>query len=417
MSNSSWRQSRTVLMVLMCTAYLFDYADRMVVSSLLPMIKAEWHCSDAQLGMLTSIVSLFIAIFVLPLSVLVDRWSRTKMIAIMVFLWSFATLMSAVAKNYDQLLLTRAFTGIGEAAYTPATIALIAMLYPMANRAKFTGVWNAFAPLGAAVGFVVGGFVGNYYGWRHAMGLLALPGFVIAIIFWFAYDYQTQVIKEDESGGAVNFSWSAIFKSSSELFKIKALWYIFAAFAMNMAINSSILTWMPSYLIRSFGMNDKSAGTISGLFALLALVGAPLGGWWADRWMKSQAKARLYLPAIFSLVSAVLVMSALFIAKLNITLPLLLIFGLSTAIFLAPATAAIQDLVSPGVRALSIGFNVVIMNIGGSFWAPVFVGYLSDKIGLDKALLVLPVMGVVAAFLFYRGAKHYLKHIEVIGKK
>jgi predicted MFS family arabinose efflux permease len=71
-------------MVLMCTAYLFDYADRMVVSSLLPMIKAEWHCSDAQLGMLTSIVSLFIALFVLPLSVLVDRWSRTKMISIMV---------------------------------------------------------------------------------------------------------------------------------------------------------------------------------------------------------------------------------------------------------------------------------------------------------------------------------------------
>ncbi len=411
MNNFSWRQSRTVLMVLMCTAYLFDYADRMVVSSLLPMIKAEWHCTDAQLGMLTSIVSLFIAIFVLPLSLLVDRWSRTKMIAIMVFLWSLATLMSAVAKNYDQLLLTRAFTGIGEAAYTPATIALIAMLYPLANRAKFTGIWNAFAPLGAAVGFVVGGFVGNYYGWRHAMGLLALPGFVIAIIFWFAHDYKTQAMAHDENGSPVQFSWKGIWKLTSELFKIKTLWFVFGAFAMNMAINSSMLTWIPSYLIRSFGMNDKLAGTMAGLFALMALVGAPLGGWWADRWMKSQTKARMYLPAIFSLISALLLMAALLVSNVQITLFLILIFGLSTAVFLAPATAAIQDVVKPGVRALSIGFNVVIMNIGGSFWAPVFVGSLSDQIGLDKALLVLPLMGVLAAVLFYLGARHYAKDI------
>lgn len=411
MNNFSWRQSRTVLMVLMCTAYLFDYADRMVVSSLLPMIKAEWHSTDAQLGMLTSIVSLFIAIFVLPLSILVDRWSRTKMISIMVLLWSLATLMSAIAKNYDQLLLTRAFTGIGEAAYTPATIALIAMLYPLANRAKFTGIWNAFAPLGAAVGFVVGGFVGNYYGWRHALGLLALPGFVIAIIFWFAHDYKTQAMAHDENGSPVKFSWKGIVNLTSELFRIRTLWFIFGAFAMNMAINSSILTWLPSYLIRSFGMNDKLAGTMAGLFALLALVGAPLGGWWADSWMKSQAKARMYLPAIFSMVSSCLLMAALLVSNVQITLALILVFGFSTAIFLAPATAAIQDVVKPGVRALSIGFNVVIMNIGGSFWAPVFVGSLSDKIGLDKALLVLPFMGVIATSLFYFGAKHYAKEI------
>jgi MFS family permease len=411
MNNFSWRQSRTVLMVLMCTAYLFDYADRMVVSSLLPMIKAEWHSTDAQLGMLTSIVSLFIAIFVLPLSILVDRWSRTKMISIMVLLWSLATLMSAIAKNYDQLLLTRAFTGIGEAAYTPATIALIAMLYPLANRAKFTGIWNAFAPLGAAVGFVVGGFVGNYYGWRHALGLLALPGFVIAIIFWFAHDYKTQAMAHDENGSPVKFSWKGIVNLTSELFRIRTLWFIFGAFAMNMAINSSILTWLPSYLIRSFGMNDKLAGTMAGLFALLALVGAPLGGWWADSWMKSQAKARMYLPAIFSMVSSCLLMAALLVSNVQITLALILVFGFSTAIFLAPSTAAIQDVVKPGVRALSIGFNVVIMNIGGSFWAPVFVGSLSDKIGLDKALLVLPFMGVIATSLFYFGAKHYAKEI------
>lgn len=413
MNKTSWRQSRTILMVLMCTAYLFDYADRMVVASLLPMIKADWHCSDAQLGMLTSIVSLFIALFVLPLSVLVDRWSRTKMIAIMVFLWSFATMMSALSKSYDQLLLTRAFTGIGEAAYTPATIALIAMLYPLANRAKFTGIWNAFAPMGAAVGFVVGGFVGNYYGWRHALGLLALPGFVIAFIFWFAHDYETQAMDYDNNGNPVKFSLRGILKLTKELFKIKTLWFIFGAFAMNMAINSSILTWLPSYLIRSFGMNDKSAGSIAGLFALMALVGAPLGGWWADSWMKKQAKARMYLPAIFSLVSAILIMTAILVSTAHFTIPLILIFGLSTAIFLAPATAAIQDVVSPGVRALSIGLNVVIMNIGGSFWAPVVVGFLSDRIGLDKALFILPVMGVVASLLFYLGAKHYVKQLSV----
>ena len=61
-----------LILVMLSMAYLIDYADRMIIASLLPLIKQEWNLPDSQLGMLTSTVNFFIAIFVLPLSLLVD---------------------------------------------------------------------------------------------------------------------------------------------------------------------------------------------------------------------------------------------------------------------------------------------------------------------------------------------------------
>jgi predicted MFS family arabinose efflux permease len=118
------------LLTLISVIYLFDYADRKVMSALFDAIKTDWQLSDSELGLLNGIVSLMISIFVLPLSVIVDRWSRKYMIAIMVFIWSIATLMCAFAQNYNQLLFFRALTGLGEAAYAAAAV------YPVSLQPK-----------------------------------------------------------------------------------------------------------------------------------------------------------------------------------------------------------------------------------------------------------------------------------------
>src|SRR5690554_5471923 len=93
------------MLTIIFVVYLFDYADRKVISALFTSIEEDWNVTNAQLEMLNGIVSLVIAIFVIPLSIIVDRWSRVKMISIMVFVWSLATLMCAFAENYTQLLI------------------------------------------------------------------------------------------------------------------------------------------------------------------------------------------------------------------------------------------------------------------------------------------------------------------------
>ncbi len=403
------RKAKLVL-VMLSIAYLIDYADRMVMASLIPLIKTEWHLPDSKLGMLTSIVSFFIAIFVLPLSLLVDRWSRKKMVAIMVFIWSVSTLLCAYASNFNHLLFARAFTGIGEAAYAPASVAIIAMMFPLNKRAKFTGIWNAFSPLGAAIGFVVGGVVGMHYGWRNAMGLMAIPGIILSFFFWFSYDYKTIPLENNAILSAKD-NLKGLWKTIKGLFRIRTLWFVYLGYAMNMAINAAVLTWFPSYLCRYYNMNQKEAGNIAGLIAMLALIGAPLGGYITDIWGKRQINSRMYVPGITSLATAVFLTIALLCNNYYLAMTFFLLFGILSVGYLAPATAVIQDVVHPGIRAVAFGLNVVIMNFCGAFWSPILIGSISDRFGLNIAFYVLPIFGLIASCLFFYGAKHYKQEI------
>jgi len=111
--------ARNYIVILLFLLMVFDYVDRMVVSSLLPFIQKDWGISDAEGGMLLSAVSLAILVFGFPVSILVDRWSRRKTIGLMAVLWSLATAACALMPNFKALLSARTFVGIGEAGYAP----------------------------------------------------------------------------------------------------------------------------------------------------------------------------------------------------------------------------------------------------------------------------------------------------------
>ncbi len=395
-----------VILILLCLSFMFDYIDRMVIASLLPFIKQEWGVSDRLLGALTGVVSLFIAIFVLPFALLVDRWSRRKMVSLMVLFWSLATLACAFTQNYHQLLVARAFTGLGEAGYGPAAIAIIAAAFAMKSRARASGIFDAFAPLGSGIGFLVGGYIGLHYGWRHALGIVAIPGIILALLFWFTHDYKTVPLENGEKQ-STSIAMAGFWNAFKGLFRIPTLWFVYIAFAMNFAVNTPMLTWLPSYFNRFYGMDEQRAGTLAGGLAMLILVGAPLGGFLADRWMKSRPNARIVLSGLTSLVSALLLLLAFLLPQTPLFAPILVAFGILSVAFLAPGQAVIQDVVHPGLRALAYGINVVILNLLGASWSPLFIGEMSDRLGLDKALLFLPIFGILAGVLFLIGSRWY----------
>jgi len=392
------------MMVLIYVIYMFDYADRMIVSSLLPFIKKDWDVTDAQLGMLTSIVALFIAIFVIPISILVDRWSRKKMIAIMVFLWSIATFMCSFANDYTQLLVLRALTGIGEAAYCPAAVALIMKVFPADYRTRYLGIYDSAAPIGAGIGLAVGGYVGLILGWRHAFGLVAIPGVILSVMFLFVNDYKTLPLhkRQDEDGSMLH-----IFQSIKKLIGVKTLWLVSFAYAGCIAVNTSVMVWMPSFLNRFHGVDEKTAGLICGGVAVLVLIGAPLGGFLSDYWVKTNSNAKLMIAYISILVCVMALSAALLVQSLVVCIAFLLIFGVSNVTFLAPITSIIQEVVHPGLRAVAFGTNVMMVNILGAFTAPIIVGKLSDIWGLKAGLFILPLFAVVAAIILIFSKKQY----------
>ena len=129
-------------------------------------------------------------IFTLPVSILIDRWSRIKTIGMMAVLWSAAILACAFTKNLGQLFAARTAIGLGEAGYAPGGTAMISSLFPKEKRAKILGIWNASIPLGSALGIALGGIIADHFGWRHAFGLekamIYIPFFaMLACILFF----------------------------------------------------------------------------------------------------------------------------------------------------------------------------------------------------------------------------------------
>ena len=171
--------------------YMFDYIDRLVVVSLFPYLQKDWGLTDTQCGLLVSAVYWSIVLFSFPVSIIIDRWSRKKSIGIMALLWSLATAACAFAKTFPHLFIARSAIGIGEAGYAPGGTAMISALFPEKKRAMLVGLWNISIPLGSALGVALGGYIAVNYGWRHAFGLVALPGLIIALLFFFIRDYKT----------------------------------------------------------------------------------------------------------------------------------------------------------------------------------------------------------------------------------
>ncbi|HPN11749.1 MAG TPA: MFS transporter [Spirochaetota bacterium] len=395
------------IFILLFLLYFFDYVDRMVVTSLFPHIKEEWGISDAQCGMLVSAIYWSIVMFTIPASILVDRWSRKKTIGLMAVIWSIATAACALTKNFGQLFGARCVIGVGEAGYAPGGTAMLAGLYPEEKRSRMIGIWNASIPLGSAVGIALGGIIAKEFGWRHAFGLVALPGLIVAILFFFVKDYKTvDLLKTSEAAGGqkVKMSKMDIFR---EFIHTPSLLFTYFGFAAMVFVTTSLMTWLPTFFNRIHNMPMDQAGIKGGSVMILALVGAPLGGFIADMWFKKRKNARLLFSSVVAVLSALFLAVGLIFFSGNIQYVFILFMGLVIVAFVPAAAAVTQDVVHPGLRAISYALCVIVQNLLGASTGPIVVGSLSDSFGIDKALLVLPAFLVVAAVLFYIGSFFY----------
>jgi MFS family permease len=400
--------------ILLFLLYMFDYTDRSIVTSMFSSIEHDWGITHTQSGLLMSAVYWAIAILTFPVSLLVDRWSRTKTIGIMALLWSLATALCALTGNYVQLFMARLFIGVGEAGYAPGGNAMISGLFPIEKRSKMIGIWNASIPLGTAIGVLLGGIIATRLGWKHAFGLVAIPGFIVAALFLFVKDYKTVDLSFiDKSNQKIKMERKDMIR---EFITKPSIIYSYFGIAAVVFVTTSLITWLATYFQMERGLPQDKAGTMASSVMILALVGAPLGGIMIDRWRKTQVNARLLLPALSTLVSALLLFIALFLLKGAGQYITLLIMGVTIMIFISGASAVTQDVVHPGLRATSYAIAVIVQHLLGSSLAPIVVGKIYDLSNIKTAISILPFILVIGAFLFYLGSKYYEKDMEKVAK-
>jgi MFS family permease len=400
--------------VLLFLLYMFDYIDRMVVTNMFASIEKDWGISHTKSGLLVSAVYWAIVLLTFPVSILIDRWSRTKTIGIMAILWSLATALCALTGNFVQLFMARMLIGVGEAGYAPGGSAMISGLYPLEKRSKMMGLWNASIPLGTAIGVVLGGIIAVKIGWKHAFGIVAVPGFIVAVMFLFVKDYKTVDLSfVDKSNSKIKMEKKDMVK---EFITKPSVIYTYFGIAAVVFVTTSLITWLATYFQNVRYIPQVKAGNMAGAVMLLALIGAPLGGFLTDRWRKTKVNARVLFPALSTLFTAILLFAALYLFKGVPQYILMLFVGVSIFLFISGAAAVTQDVIHPGLRATSYAIAVVVQNLLGASTAPIVMGNIYDRTNIQTALSILPFVLLVGALLFWLGSKHYVRDLGKVAQ-
>ena len=400
--------------ILLFLLYMFDYIDRMVVTSMFTSIEKDWGITHTQSGLLVSAVYWAIVLLTFPVSILVDRWSRTKTIGVMAILWSLATALCALTGNFVQLFMARLLIGVGEAGYAPGGSAMISGLYPIDKRARMIGIWNAAIPLGSAIGVLLGGMIAIKLGWKHAFGIVAIPGLIVAILFLFVKDYKTVDLSFiDKSNNTVKMEKKDMVK---EFLSRPSVLFTYFGMAAVVFVTTSLLTWLPTYFEKERGVPQDKAGQMASIVMMLAIVGAPLGGIITDRWRRTRENARLVFPALSTLLASVTLFVALALLKGPVQYFVLLFFGVLVLMFISGAAAVTQDVIHPGMRATSYAIAVVVQNLLGASMAPVVIGKIYDLTNIKTALESLPFVLLIGAFLFWLGSRKYVADLKKVAK-
>jgi len=396
------------ILIVCLLLYTLSYMDRVVLAVVLQPMKLELGLSDTQLGSIQTFNMLSYGAFAIPTAYLVDRWSRKNSIGVMGLILNAFSALTGLAWNFVSVVVPRVFCGAGSSGVVTGSIAMITGAYPKARHGRAMGIFNAGIPLGIALGAIVGGVMAAAFGWRSPFLLLGSIGLVLSLAAFFLKDYRT--VKE-----GVTVSLGGLWQSILTLLKIPTLRWYYIGYAMMLVTSLAQINWMPTYLIRQFDIGTDTAGYLTCGISLVAVIGAPLGGLLSDKWYKNNRKGRLWLPAVSSAISSLL-LAASFLAfsrSFALGLALIFIFGIVNMVAIPALSVISQDVVPVAYKGLSHGVAALCMYALGGAWAPVLVGGISDSLGGGAAGLMWAVViacsgGLLAGICFTVGARHYV---------
>jgi len=335
-----------------------------------------------------------------PISLLADRVGRVKSIAVMAVLWSIATALCGLARNYEQMLAARVLVGVGEAAYGSVGIAVILSVFPKHLRATLTGAFMAGGLAGQVLGVAVGGAVAAAHGWRMAFLAIGIGGLVLAI----AYPWLVRESRLPKEGNGDHDQMAR--PSFRALFAGRRLKCAYVGSGLQLFIAGALPAWLPTYFVRYYDLPLKDAASRAGLFLAIGGVGMVICGMISDRVVHGTAR-RAMLSALYCVGCALLLSAALWFGP---GVPQLLLLG--AAMFLAAATAGpagamVANLTPAALHGTAFAILSLANNAIGQAPGPIVTGWLADRIGLLGALQWLPLASMCAAAVFYIGSRGF----------
>src|SRR5262249_41885502 len=256
------KSAATFALALLLAINLFNYIDRYVLAAVLPTLKQEFLAGDPhqnfKAGWWTSAFLMAYFLTAPIFGLLADRFSRWLLVGIGVALWSLASGWSGMATSFAMLLCTRLFVGIGEAGYGPAAPTIIADLYPLTSRGRVLAWFYVAIPVGSALGYALGGKIGDLLGWRWAFYLVVPPGLFLAAVCFF--------MPEPRKSADVGKETKPRLHDYLRLLRIRSYLLNTAAMTVMTFAIGGFSAWMPDYIFldrgAEFGASEHTLGHI-----------------------------------------------------------------------------------------------------------------------------------------------------------
>ena len=370
-------RTRNYVLVLLTLVYTFNFIDRQLLSILQESIKLELLLSDSQLGLLTGFAfALFYVTAGLPIARLADRSNRRNIVAVSVGLWSFMTAISGLVQNYSQLLAARVGVGIGEAGGSPPSHSIVTDIFPPEKRASALSFYSTGVNLGILFGFLFGGWLNEFFGWRVAFMVVGIPGIILAFIVRATVKEPIRGLIENKVASDEQVPFKQVI---TVLWQRKTFRHLALASGLNAFAGYGTANWLASFFIRSHEMTTGELGTWLALSTgLFGAIGILLGGILADKLGKTDKRWYLWVPGIATILVAPFMLFTLLTGSQYAALLCAFIPGLLQNVYLGNSIATTHSLVGLRWRSTSSAILFLVLNIIGLGLGPFAVGYLSD---------------------------------------
>ena len=407
MSGHSRRYTLFVLTAILAVNQL----DRNILAITLDAISLEFSLTDTQLGLLSGIFFAAVyALFGFPVARLAASGSRRNIIAVSVAVWSALTMAMAGAQNFTQLVIARLGVGIGEAGGVVPAHSMISDLYPPHKRASAMATFITGAHIGILLAFLIGGLVGQAFGWRWSFVAAGLPGLFLSLLLLFTVKEPQRDIGSDQAPAPEG---SMLVQTIKVIWQDKGLFHAMLGVGITGIVTFGALAWNATFLIRAHGLTQAQAGIY---FALTVGIIGGLGTWksgvLADRLGARQPKWRLGVVIVAILAAKPFSIGFLLAGNTAIAMSLLAFAVMFAGVFWGPTFAFLHGRIRNELRPMATAIFMFVYNIIGVGIGPTLVGIMSDVLpqsapghSLGLALLTIQITGIWGAFHYWQAVR------------
>jgi sugar phosphate permease len=392
---------------------LVNYIDRGALSVASKPLHDELGMGPEQFGILSSAFFAVYAFSQIPIGYVLDRYGVTVVSRIGAFLWSVAAACTALAPNFATIYAARLFLGLAEAPTFPANAKAVGYWFPRSERGFATSLFDAAAKLSNAVGVAFTAYLLVMFGWRGMFWWTAGLSFVFFILFYIFYrnpsedkrltHAEAEYIRE--GGGEPETPPGETPRGASLLYLIsrRKVWGLTIGFAAYGYLFAFLLTWLPTYLQTTFGINIlKAGGYVFLIWGVGTLTDLIVGGWLVDYLIKRGADANRVRKTVLivGLVMGFAVIGAAYTKDINVAVMWITI-AVAGISFHAPVGWSIPALIAPANSTGQVGGIMNFLNNVAGFIAPTVTGYIVATTGSFNTALITAAIILIVGIVSY----------------